>query len=551
MGEILMGFPSTMGDNYQLNVIEIIKYAAKTFPKREVASRNLDGSMFRYNYEAAYKRICKLANALKKIGVNPGDRVGVMELNTHRFFELYFAVSGVGAVLLQLNPRISRDDRTYVINHSGCKFVFVNELLLPLIEEISSEIPNVQQYVVISEGENNRDTNLSPVYNYEKLISSEPDTFHWPMIDEKSAYSGAYTSGTTGRPKGIYYSHRAICLHTFIMAMGINLTSDDAVFQIVPMFHANGWGLFFSAPLRGAKLVFPGLYTAENPGPLVDIIVQENITVTAGAPAIFLPMLHYIEKMEEKPKFNNLRMLSGATEPPMSLMKRYAELGANVIHAYGASETTPLVTANLPKPDLNFSDDQLWELKRKQGYVVPFIDWKIVDPLGNEVPNDGMSVGELLLKGPWITTGYYNDERTKDSITEDGYWKSGDAATVDENGYIKITDRFKDLIKSGGEWISSIDLENAIMGHPEVMEASVVGIPHPKWEERPLALVVLKDPSKKIDEKQILDFIAPKFAKWQLPDKVLFVDSIPKTSVGKFSKKDIRKMYWDFYTKGK
>jgi len=549
MGEIIKGFPSTMGDNYQLNLIEIIKYAAKMFPKSEVAYRRLDGTMFRYNYLEAYKRICKMAHALKDLGVQPGDRVGVMEFNSHRFFELYFAISGIGAVLLQLNPRISKDDRIYVINHSGTKFIFVSELLIPLIEEVSDSIPSVEKFIVISETDKNKETSLSPVFNYEKLLEGREEEFDWPMIDESSAYSGAYTSGTTGRPKGIYYSHRAICLHTMIINMLSELTPDDAMLQIVPMFHAQGWGAFFGPPMVGAKLVFPGRYTAENPGSLVELLVNEKITVTNGAPAIFLPMLHYIEKMDPKPKFNNLRMLSGATEPPLALMKKYAELGAKVIHAYGASETTPLVTLNKPKPYLDLNEEEMWELKKKQGYFVPFVDWKLKDPLGGDVPLDGKSVGELYLKGPWITCKYYNDERTKEAISEDGYWKSGDAATVDENGYLKITDRFKDLIKSGGEWISSIDLENAIMAHPEVAEAAVVGIPHPKWEERPLALVVLKDPSKDIKEKDILDFISPKFAKWQLPDRVLFVDEIPKTSVGKFSKKDIRKMYWDFYTK--
>ncbi len=549
MKKTIRGFPSTMGDGYQLNLIQIIKYAATMFPKREVASRNLDGSMFRYNYLEAYKRISKLANALQDLGVKPGDRVGVMEINSHRFFELYFAISGIGAALLQLNPRISKDDRTYVINHSGTRFIFLNELFLPLIEELSGSIPKVEGFVIISENQKNKETSLSPVFNYEKILDGKSDTFNWPMIDESSAYSGAYTSGTTGRPKGIYYSHRAICLHTMIITMLSEVTPEDAMLQIVPMFHANGWGAFFGPPLTGAKLVFPGLYSAENPGPLVDLLIKEKITVTNGAPAIFLPMLHYIEKLDPKPKFHNLRMISGATEPPLSLMKKYAELGAEVIHAYGASETTPLVTVNKPKPYLELNEEEKWELKKKQGFFVPFIDWKLIDPSGNKIPMDGKSVGELYLKGPWITYKYYNDERTKHAISEDGYWKSGDAATVDENGYLKITDRFKDLIKSGGEWISSIDLENSIMAHPEVLEASVVGIPHPKWEERPLALVVLKDPTKEITEKDILDFISPKFAKWQLPDRVLFVESIPKTSVGKFSKKDIRKMYWDFYTK--
>jgi fatty-acyl-CoA synthase len=367
------------------------------------------------------------------------------------------------------------------------------------------------------------------------------------MIDETSAFTACYTSGTTGRPKGVYFSHRCIYLHTLMEALTFNVTNKDVLLQTVPMFHCQGWGLFFSAGLVGAKLVFPGMYTAENLEILVDLMISEKVTINEGAPAILLPMLQYLQSLPERPHFENLRMVSGATEPPLAMMKGYAELGAEIIHAYGATETTPLATCNIAKPSLaGLSEDERWKLRSKQGLFMCGVEAKIVDADDNELPPDGESAGEILMKGPWITRTYYNSPEGADAFT-DGYWRSGDVGHMDENGYVKVTDRFKDVIKSGGEWISSIDLENEIMAHPSVAEASVVGIAHPKWQERPLALVVVK-PGESLTKEEILASIGERFAKWQLPDDVIFVDEIPKTSVGKFSKRHIREQYGDHYT---
>ncbi len=550
---IIQGFPSTSGDDFQLNTVTFIKSAARTYPEVEIASRRVDGTMFRYTYHEAYGRIQQLANALVKLGVKPGDRVGVVEWNTHRYWELYQALSGIGAVLLQVNLRISADDKVYVINHAGATLMVVNQTLLPLIEPIAGRLEKVRGYVVISDKSIDEvATPLSPVSGYEELLAAEAPVFEWPMIDEESAYSACYTSGTTGKPKGVYFSHRCIYLHTITVAMNLSMNNRDVIMQTVPMFHCHGWGLFFCACAVGAKLVFPGMYTAETTNVLVDLMVAEKVTLNEGAPAILMPMLDYLRSLPEKPRFHNLRIVSGATEPPLAMMRGYAEFGADIVHAYGATETTPIVTSNLLKPSIAaWPEAERWELRKKQGLPVCGIDVRIVDPAGQELPPGEGNAGEVLLRGPWITRAYYNDERTAEAFV-DGYWRSGDAGYIDANGYLKISDRFKDIIKSGGEWISSIDLENAIMAHPAVIEAAVVGIEHPKWQERPLALVVLhKYQADSVTPEDILEFIAPGFAKWQLPDRVLFVDTIPKTSVGKFSKKEVRALYKDFYLDSK
>jgi len=550
--KFVRGFPSTMMDDYQLNTTEIIKYAAKVFPEQEIVSRNLDGSIFRYNYGEVFKRISKLANALESLGVEVGDRVGFLDWNTHRLYELFFGVPGIGAVLLQMNLRLHPEDLAYVANHSGAKVIFVNESLIPIAEAISPKI-KAEKYVIMTDGEL-PETKLPNVYSYEELLKEQSDKYDFPMIDERSAYSACYTSGTTGRPKGVYYSHRAIVLHSMEVAIITRMSCDDTSMQIVPMFHVQGWGLFFAATLVGAKLVFTGRYTIANPKPLVDLMQSENVTVTAGPPAIFMPILNYLQSLKEKPRFN-MRAYSGSPAPPLTMMKGFKEFGIEIIHTYGATETTPLVSFNpiKPKQKRELSEEEIWDLKRKQGIPAFGVEVKNVDIEGKELSHDGKTIGELLIRGPWIAASYYNDPRTFENFVDEGilkWWKSGDAATIDENGYVKLVDRFKDLIKSGGEWISSIDLENFLMNYPKVLEACVVGIQHPKWEERPLAFVVPKPEFKdSITKEELYDHLRQRFAKWQLPDEILFVDEIPKTSVGKCSKRTLREQYKDFYMK--
>lgn len=552
--EIIKGFPATSQDDYQLNVTNIIRQAVRSFGNQEIASRKQDGTIFRYTYRDAFDRMGRLANALTKLGVKVGDRIGVLAWNSHENYEIYFGLPGLGAVMLLLNLRMSPTDLSYVVNHGEPSLIIVDESLIPVAEAIAPLCPGVKAYVVItSRGIENLDTKLSPVYSFEELLSNASPNFDWPTLDEKSSYAACYTTGTTGQPKGVYYSHRNVYLHSCSIAMNVEMSIKDCYLQVVPMFHSLGWGMCIAATMVGAKQVFPGMYAMNNLNGLSELFIKENVTICAAAPAILMPFLEYIRSLDEKPKLRGARLLSGATEPPVALMKGFANLtGAEIIHAYGATETTPLVTINRLKPWMedNLDEEERWNLKRKQGYCVVGLDLKVVDVSGGEVPHDGKTPGEVLIRGPWIVGSYYKAPGSESQFTNDGYWRSGDVGTIDSEGYLKITDRLKDVIKSGGEWISSVDMENEIMSHPAVLESAVVGVPHPKWQERPLALVVLRSGNENtVSAQDIQEHLSKRFAKWQLPDTVLFVDAIPKTSVGKIDKKVIRTKHQNLYNR--
>ncbi|MFP3227501.1 MAG: long-chain-fatty-acid--CoA ligase [Caldisphaera sp.] len=547
---MIRGFPSTMNDDYQLNLWRVIEYASKVHYDTEVVSyRNLQGGkVHRMNYSQVYDRVKRMSSALESLGTNPGDRIAVLGWNDHRYYESYFSITGIGAVMLELNQRLSINDLDYIIKHSKAKGILIDESLLELGNALMKN--NKFDFSIIMSDD---PTKLSieiknNVYNYEDLIKSNSPKKNYEEIDEKSAATACYTSGTTGKPKGVYYSHRSLILHGWGINGVLNFKPEDIFAAIVPMFHANGWGAHIAATMMGSKIVLPGRYT---PDSLTNILINEGVTAAAGAPAILIPLLEVLRKMEPRPKLNNIRFVSGATEPPLALMMQLKEFGINITHAYGATETTPLVTANLPKIKIKqLSEDVQIEYARKQGLPIFGVEVKIIDPAGNELPWDGKSIGELIIRGPWVAKQYYNDERSRESFINN-WWKSGDAATIDENGYVKIVDRIKDLIKSGGEWISSIDLENYLMAHPAVLEASVVGVPHPKWEERPIALVVLREQYRNKDynelEKELKEHLSKRFAKWQIPDKIFFVNEIPKSSTGKFDKKTIRSQYKNIY----
>ncbi|NMO04666.1 long-chain fatty acid--CoA ligase [Gordonia sp. TBRC 11910] len=549
MYDIIEGLPSTHGDHYQLNTTTLITHAARTYPEQEIVYRTADGGWDRYTYADCYRRVRQLGNVLRTLGVGPADVVGVLDWNSKRHFESYWAIPALGAVLLQMNLRLGAEDLAFVTDHSHAKVVLVDETLLPVAESLASAGVGVRTWVVMTDKPLSEvATTLPNVVSFEELMAGATDEIAFPMIGETSAYSACYTTGTTGRPKGIYYSHRGIYLHAMAQAQVLSMTADDTVLLITPMFHGNCWGLPQSGVLAATRFVLPGRYVAEDTSVLVDVMAAEKVTVANGAPAIFEPMLRYIETLTDKPDFSNTRMLSGATEPPLSMMKGFHDLvGADIVQGYGATETTPLVTTNRGiKPSLRgLTEDEQWNHKRYQGLPMIGIDIRIVDAVGDDLPHDGVSAGEILVRGPWIIESYY-DLDDNDSRFLDGYWRSGDVGTIDEYGYLKVTDRIKDVIKSGGEWISSIDMENAIAGHPNVLEAAVIGVAHPKWQERPVVLVATKDGAD-LPLAEVHALLDGKFAKWQLPDVVIRQDSLPRTSVGKLDKKVMRVTHADIY----
>jgi fatty-acyl-CoA synthase len=548
--EIIRGRPSTMGDDVQLNTTTLIRHAARTHGDQQIVFRMPDGGWDRYTYAECYRRVCRAANALRGLGVEPGDRVGVLDWNSRRHFELYWAISGIGAVLLQMNPRLGPDDLGYVAQHSDAAYIIVDETLLSVADAIASQASRVKGWIVMTDGPLSAiKSTLSPPHHYEDLLASSSEFIRWPEIDERSACSACYTTGTTGRPKGIYYSHRAIYLHSVAIALAVGMTINDCTMPLTPMFHGQSWGLPQAATLMANKIVLPGRYLAEETAPLTEAIIREGVTIANGAPAILQPMLEHIRARKERPDLSRTRLLSGATEPPLSLMRGFHdETGAEVIHLYGSTETTPLVTINRLKPTLKdiLTEDERWNLKRKQGLPVTGIDIAIRGSDGADLPHDGVSFGEICMRGPWITAKYYEMPDSMDRFTEDGYWRSGDIGTIDRFGYVKLTDRIKDVIKSGGEWISSIDMENAIMAHPSVLDAAVLGVPHPKWHERPLALVVVRQ-GQVLSADTVRKHLEPLFAKWQLPEQVLFINAIARTSVGKIDKKRLRTDYQHIY----
>jgi fatty-acyl-CoA synthase len=410
--EIVQGCPSTMGDDAQLNTTTLIRHAARTHGDQEIVFRTTDGGWDRYTYADCYQRVCRGANALRSLGVGPADRVGILDWNSRRHFELYWAIPGLAAVMLQMNLRLAPEDLGYVVEHSKASFIAVDESLLSVAEAIAPQLTSVKGWIVLTDkplGEIK--TTLAPLYHYEDLVAAAQPAIAWPVVDERAAYSACYTTGTTGRPKGVHYSHRAIYLHSMAMAAALGMTLDDCTMLITPMFHGQCWGLPQAATLMANKIVLPGRYVAADTGPLTNAMIAERVTIANGAPAIFQPMLEHIRATGLRPDFSRARLLSGATEPPLSMMRGFHnETGAEVIHVYGATETTPLVSVNRLKRSLKetFDDERRWDLKRKQGLPMTGVDVALLDAKGNEQPHDGVSIGELCLRGPWITTRYHD-----------------------------------------------------------------------------------------------------------------------------------------------
>ena len=529
-----------------LTITSIMRHAEAQHGDREIVSITHDHPRHRYSYREAFKRVRKLANALQSLGLKPFQSVATLAWNDFRHLALYYGISCAGFVCHTINPRLFAEQIIYIANHAEDRCIFVDPVFVPLLEGIVDRLESVQTIVILAGNDSMPETSLPNVYCYEDLLAEQSDSFDWPDLEENAASSLCYTSGTTGNPKGVLYSHRSNVLHSYAAALpdSMGLSATDAVLPVVPMFHANAWGLNYAIPMVGAKYVLPGPMTG-NAEALINLMQEEQVTMAAGVPTVWLGLLQYLDKSGQT--LSSLeRTVVGGAACPLSIMDEFRDKhGVETFHAWGMTETSPLGTLCALKPgfeDLTDEDKQL--VRAKQGRPVYGVELKITDDEGQDFPWDGQSFGALKIRGPWVASGYFNssDESAHDG---DGWFETGDVATIDVNGYMQITDRTKDVIKSGGEWISSIELENVAVGHPKIVEAAVIGVPHPKWSERPL-LVAVTEAGADLDKKEILDYMTGKVAKWWIPDDVAFVDEIPHTATGKISKLQLRKQFQDY-----
>jgi fatty-acyl-CoA synthase len=523
----------------------IIEFAARHYGASEIVSRRVEGDMHRYTYRDCARRARQVARALEGMKVGLGDRVATLAWNGYRHMELYYAVSGSGAVLHTLNPRLHAEQVVYILEHAGSEVLFFDLSFIPIAEAIAARCDTVKTFVLMSDRAHMpRETGIANLLCYEDLVEASGTDYTWPQFDENSAASLCYTSGTTGNPKGALYSHRSTVLHAYASAMpnALNVSSLDVVLPVVPMFHVNAWGLPYSVLLSGAKMVFPG--AALDGKSLYELFEAEGVTLSAGVPTVWLGLLNYA--VQNKLAFSTFKrtVIGGSACPPAMMDTLIERFGVQVVHAWGMTEMSPLgTTASLLARHLHLPKDEQRKVLQKQGHAIYGVDMKIVDDAGRELPWDGTSYGHLLVKGPWIIASYFRQEGG--DVLQDGWFPTGDVATIDPDGYMQITDRSKDVIKSGGEWIGSIDLENVAMAHPAVAQAACIGVPHPKWDERPL-LVVVKRQGMDVSREELLAFFEGKVAKWWTPDDVVFVEALPTGATGKIQKNKLREQFREF-----
>ncbi|MGB8338779.1 MAG: 3-(methylthio)propionyl-CoA ligase [Burkholderiales bacterium] len=530
--------------NQALTISSLIVHAAKYHGDTEIVSRQIEGGIHRYTYAEAHRRAKKLANALARLGIKQSDRIGSLAWNGFRHFELYYGVSGIGAIMHTINPRLFPEQIAYIVGHAEDQYIFFDINLAPLIDGVSAHCKNVKGWVAMTDRAHMPAMKTVTPLCYEELLAAESDNYQWPDIDENLASSLCYTSGTTGNPKGVLYSHRSTVLHSFGASLPdvMNLSARSVILPVVPMFHVNAWGIPYAAPAVGAKLVFPG--AGMDGASIYELFEKEGVNYSAGVPTVWLGLLNHMK--QNNLKFSTLKytVIGGSAAPPAMIKSFEDDYGVKVLHAWGMTEMSPLGTLNTPKEKhLKLGKEEQFNLSLKQGRPIYGVDMKIVDGDGKELPNDGIAFGDLLVKGPWIVKAYFKGEGG--NPLSDGWFPTGDVATIDPDGYMQITDRSKDVIKSGGEWISSIDLENAAMAHPAVGEAAVIGIAHPKWDERPL-LIVVKKPGAEVSKDELLKFFEGKIAKWWTPDDVAFVETLPHTATGKLQKNKLREQFKDY-----
>jgi acyl-CoA synthetase (AMP-forming)/AMP-acid ligase II len=524
-----------------LLISAILAHAATYHRDTEIVSRTVEGAIHRYTYAEAERRSKRLARALLRLGIKPGDRVGTLAWNTFRHFELYYGISGIGAVCHTINPRLFDDQIVYIVNHAADRLLFIDTTFIPLVERLAPQFPQDCRIVLLSEAE----TSLSVLALHDDLIAGEGEEFDWPEFDERTASALCYTSGTTGRPKGVLYSHRSTILHALGASLphAIPMTAADVVCPVVPMFHACGWATPYTAPINGAKLVFPG--TRLDGASLYELFEAEGVTLSLGVPTIWLGFAGHLEATGAC--CTTLRgVLSGGAAVPPALTEALEDRGITIMQGWGMTEMSPLGTVSaLKAKHLALDVAGQRAIKAKAGRPVFGVEMKIVDENGRSLPHDGTSVGEVMVRGPWIISGYFEDEEAScAAVQADGWLHTGDVAAIDADGYMQIVDRSKDVIKSGGEWISSIDLENAALAHDDVAEAAVIAVPHPRWGERPL-LIVAPRPGRLPDRNDLIALLAHQFPRWMLPDDVVTVPELPHTATGKLMKTRLREMFRD------